>query len=316
LGGVVHAAMGLHEALFEQMSIDEWQKAIQPKWRGTWNLHRALERLNYDVDFFLLTSSLSGSTGTATESNYCAANSFLDAFARWDRAQGKKKTVSVGLGMISGVGYLHENPEVEALLLRKGIQPLNEAEFLQVIDLAITGLQTAEGSDWDDHSSAHILTGLEPVGFRRLMASGYDVSFSSSNDPRLALLAHSLEAEQDRSKMNHGPSNTDLAQTRVAEWFKVLPAQMKEALSTEAEAESLHSAVLGRIRNRFSSLTLTPAKQIDDGMPLSRFGMDSMIASELRTWLWNTFRVDMPFLDLLGSQNTLRSIASTVSDRL
>ena len=46
--------------------------------------------------------------------------------------------------MISEVGSLHENPEIEALLLRKGIQPLNEEGFLQVLDLALCE-QPSEG---------------------------------------------------------------------------------------------------------------------------------------------------------------------------
>lgn len=150
MGGVIQAAMGLHEAIFSNSrwlslflpffvpssvydllnSIDSvshtaWHKAVGPKWSGSWNLHKELVG-KLHVDFFLVMSSVSGSVGTATESNYCAANSFLDAFARWQRQQGVP-SVSVGLGMISDVGYLHENPGIEALLLRKGIQPLNEA---------------------------------------------------------------------------------------------------------------------------------------------------------------------------------------------
>ncbi|XP_044717410.1 KR domain-containing protein [Hirsutella rhossiliensis] len=89
IGGVVQAAMGLRKALFTSMSNDAWHTGIRPKWQGTWNLHDALEGHDEALDFFLMTSSLSGSCGTATESNYCAANGFLDAFTRWRRGQGK-----------------------------------------------------------------------------------------------------------------------------------------------------------------------------------------------------------------------------------
>jgi NAD(P)-dependent dehydrogenase (short-subunit alcohol dehydrogenase family) len=138
IGGVVQAAMGLREALFTQMSNEAWHTGIDPKWKGTWNIHHALQGHEDALDFFLLTSSVSGSVSTATEANYCAANCFLDGFARWRRAQGKP-AVSVGLGMISEVGYLHENPDIEALLLRNGIAPLNEEEFLQVVEFALAG---------------------------------------------------------------------------------------------------------------------------------------------------------------------------------
>lgn len=85
IGGVVQAAMGLREALFSVMDHQAWQTAVQPKWAGTWNLHKGLEGHDKALDFFLLMSSMSGSVGTATESNYCAANGFLDAFASWRR---------------------------------------------------------------------------------------------------------------------------------------------------------------------------------------------------------------------------------------
>ncbi|KAK7707671.1 putative secondary metabolism biosynthetic enzyme [Diaporthe eres] len=276
----------------------------------------AIEGYDNDLDFFLLTSSLSGSVGTATESNYCAANGFLDAFARWRRTQGKP-AVSVGLGMISEVGYLHEHPEVEALLLRKGIQPLNEAEFLQVIDLALTGTGKDATSIYDDTlASGHILTGLEPLGFRQLINNGYDINFSSSQDPRLAILAAAFAAEQDaeqersaKAKEKRGGLET------AAQWLHIVPTHAVRLLESETDADSLQAAILRLITKRFSNLILTPVDQIDDGKSLARFGVDSMIASELRTWLWTAFKVDVPFLDILNPEKTLSSLAEFVETR-
>ncbi|KAF6518002.1 hypothetical protein HZS61_002080 [Fusarium oxysporum f. sp. conglutinans] len=125
VGGVVQAAMGLAESLFTSMTNEAWHTGIDLKWQGTWNLHNALQfhvdkDQENEPDSFLPTSSISETVGTATESNYCSANGFLDAFARWRRSRGQA-CVSVGLGMISEVGNLHKNPEIEILLLRKGI---------------------------------------------------------------------------------------------------------------------------------------------------------------------------------------------------
>ncbi|KAL2194014.1 KR domain-containing protein, partial [Corynascus similis CBS 632.67] len=114
VGGVVQAAMGLHTS----MPNEWWHTGIDPKLIGSWNLYNALQGRTADLDFFLMTSSVSGSVGTATEGNYCAANYFLDVFARFLRNKGLPG-LSIGLGMISEVGYLHENPEIEALLSAK-----------------------------------------------------------------------------------------------------------------------------------------------------------------------------------------------------
>ena len=313
IGGVVQAAMGLHEALFTRMPNKAWHTGIQPKWAGTWNLHHALAGHDDALDFFLLTSSVSGSIGTATESNYCSANGFLDAFAHWRRSQGKP-AVSVGLGMISEVGYLHENPEIEALLLRKGIQPLDEQEFLQVVDLALLSEATHDPAD------AHLLTGLEPAGVRELQARGFDVtSHGVLKDARTAILAASLKAEQearDASQKTAAAGGAGVQVATAAPWFREVPASMSGVLAPEADADSLQAAVLRLIKKRFSNLILVPLDQIDDRRPLPQFGVDSMIASEFRTWFWTVFSVDLPFLDIMSPQKSLSTLAEFVETKL
>jgi hypothetical protein len=318
IGGVIQAAMGLQEALFTSMTSKAWQTAIQPKWAGTWNLHNALEKET--LDFFLLTSSMSGSIGTATESNYCAANAFLDAFARWRRAQGKP-AISIGLGMISEVGYLHENSEIEALLLRRGIHPLNEDEFLQVIDMSLGGTSTTDNVDiyHECHSSeeSHILTGLEPLGFRKLMAQGFDVSLEVTQDPRASILSAAVAAEMEARNAVGQIHAADLSRLAdLAPWLKEVPANIFSAFASEVDAVSLQDAVLRLTKKRFSNLILMPSDQIDGHKPISQFGVDSMIASEFRTWFWGTFKADMPILNILSPQNDLNSLAEIVVAKL
>lgn len=311
IGGIIQAAMGLQEALFSRMSNEAWHTAIQPKWRGTWNLHNALDGHEDELDFFILMSSVSGSVATATESNYCAANGFLDAWARWRRTQGKK-AVSVGLGMISGVGYLHENPDIEALLLRKGIQPLNEDEFLQVLDLALSG----EGGDYEatipNPGLAHLLTGLELQALRKMWENGWDVASGNMADPRSAVLSASLFSELDR----RDASNDDTKFTNGPTWLTGMVPAMAKVLASEPEASTVIDAILRVTRKRFASLILMPLDQIDNTQVLANFGVDSMIAAEFRTWVWNTFKVDIPFLDLLSNQKTLLTVAETIDEKL
>ncbi|KAI1377698.1 polyketide synthase-like protein [Hypoxylon crocopeplum] len=316
IGGVVQAAMGLREGLFTRMTNDAWHIGIQPKWKGTWNLHHALKGYDDALDFFLMTSSVSGSVGTATESNYCAANGFLDAFAHWRRAQGKP-AVSVGLGMISEVGYLHENPDIGALLLRKGVQPLNEEEFLQVLDFSLAG----PGGETNFNlgvpmaaEAAHILTGLEPFGIRKLMEKGFDVSTGTMEDPRTGFLSASLLAEQDAQNKDQG---ADLSQfATAAEWVKVVPASERAIFASEAHAPSMQDAILGLTKKRFSGLILMPLDQVDEHRPLPSFGVDSMLAAEFRTWFWNTFKVDIPFINIVSPQKTLWHLAEYVEEKL
>nr|APX43998.1 polyketide synthase [Pestalotiopsis microspora] len=312
LGGVVQASMGLQESLFSGMTSGAWQAAIQPKVQGTWNLHTAVE--GHDLDFFLLFSSVSGSVGTATESNYCAANAFLDSFTRWRRASGRP-AASIGLGNIAEVGYLHENPEIEALLLRRGIQSLTEKEFLHVVDFALggAGCQLIQ-SQYDPHISSHILTGLESVRVQELSEQGFEVTHNVIDDPRASVLAAGFKLHK-RGPESNKPNVVEDDKLEVA-WLNAIPAEVKKTFKSVADAPSLASAVLRLVEKRFSNLMLLPGDRIDADQPLAMYGVDSMIASEFRSWFWGSFRVDVPFLHLLGSGKSLKVLSNFIQTKL
>jgi KR domain len=53
------------------MNIDGWRKAVDPKLKGSLNLHEVFSR-GCDLDFFILTSSISATLGSAGQANYAA----------------------------------------------------------------------------------------------------------------------------------------------------------------------------------------------------------------------------------------------------
>ncbi|KAK7745564.1 Type I Iterative PKS [Cytospora paraplurivora] len=300
IGGVVQAAMGLNEAIFTDMSNHYWHTGIDPKVHGTWNLYHALradatgQYQSSELDFFLMTSSVSGSVGTATEANYCAGNHFLDLFARYLRSQGLPG-VSVGLGMISEVGYLHDNPEIEALLLRKGIQPIDADEMVQILDLALYNCAAAKlgiHHAHDDLAAAHLLTGMEASGMKELRKKGFAGNHPALEDPRAGLLASALGGDDDG---NH-----------VAGQDGSLPAEVVKAMETEEQ--TLEEAVLDHVRRRFANLILMKYDAVDVKKPLAEYGMDSMIGAEFRTWLYQSLKAEVLLSVLLGRTCTLETL--------
>jgi hypothetical protein len=283
------------------MPRDYWLAGLRPKVVGSWNLYNALSGREQDLDFFLMTSSVSGSVGTATESNYCSANYFLDVFARYCRSVGIP-AVSVGLGMISEVGYLHENPEIEALLLRKGIQAINEDEMLQIIDIALsTTTTTPTGADntYDEFALGHVLTGLEPLGLKALRAKGFEGSSPVLGDPRAFLLSAAL----DGSSAGTGASSSTNG----------LAAEVTEAIEA---GSSVEEAVLKTVSQKFSSLVLIPKDKLDATKPISSVGVDSMLAAEFRAWIFQAFKVDVPYLTLLSPAATLTMLSEMVTQKI
>ncbi|EAA36364.1 ketoacyl-synt-domain-containing protein [Neurospora crassa] len=296
IGGVIQAAMGLDEALFTTMPRDYWLTGLKPKIVGSWNLHNAIRGRDSELDFFLMTSSISGSVGTATESNYCSANYFLDVFARHRHSLGLPAT-SIGLGMISEVGYLHENPEIEAMLLRKGIQAINEDEMLQIIDASLATPTAVPGS-YDELARAHVLTGLEPLGLKELRAKGFEGTSPVLGDPRASLLSAALD------------ESTDAASSNAASG---MPAEVAEAIATGASVED---AVLKMISKKFSNLVLIPEDKLNLTKPISEVGVDSMLAAEFRAWIFQAFKVDVPYLTLLSAAATLTLLSELITKKM
>ncbi|THC93098.1 hypothetical protein EYZ11_007410 [Aspergillus tanneri] len=295
LGGIILAAMGLDASLWTTMSSDSWHSAVRPKVMGAWNLHNAVKNKETELEFFLMTSSISGILGAATESNYCAANCFLDSFARYRRSLGLPAT-SIALGMVSEIGYLHENPDVERLLLHKGIQPISEVELLQIVDIALSHVGSAFDC-CDPYMSSHIITGLEPFTFRKLRANGFTVNSLTAQDPRASLIEAAFDWKE-------GPSN------KVAG----LRSGSVASLWNNCGKKPINEAIVDLIKSRLSGLLLQPVEQIDESLPLARFGLDSMLGSELRTWVYETFEVDISYFSLLSNTMTLNKLGKKLQE--
>jgi acyl transferase domain-containing protein/7-keto-8-aminopelargonate synthetase-like enzyme/acyl carrier protein len=101
LRGVIHAAGVLREALVRNQSAQTYTAAIASKARGAWELHRQTSGI--PLDFFVCFSSMASLAGSPGQTNYCAANAFLDALANLRRAQGLP-AISIGWGPWAEVG--------------------------------------------------------------------------------------------------------------------------------------------------------------------------------------------------------------------
>jgi acyl transferase domain-containing protein len=96
LHGVIHAAGMLAQGLTLLKDLDMVEKVLAAKIEGTIILHQALADI--DLDFLVLISSMSSATGGGPgQIDYCAANAFLDSFAR-RYADHHGITISTGWG--------------------------------------------------------------------------------------------------------------------------------------------------------------------------------------------------------------------------
>jgi pimeloyl-ACP methyl ester carboxylesterase/acyl carrier protein len=86
LRGVIHCAGVLDDGVVLHQDESRLTRVLAAKAGGAWELHA--QTAACDLQFFILCSSAAGLFGSPGQSNYAAANVFLDSLANWRRAAG------------------------------------------------------------------------------------------------------------------------------------------------------------------------------------------------------------------------------------
>lgn len=99
--GVLHAAGVIEDATLPNITDELIERNWAPKVYGAWNLHTAAA--DQPLDWFCSFSSAAALVGSPGQGAYAAANSWLDAFTRWRRAEGLPAT-AIAWGAWSQIG--------------------------------------------------------------------------------------------------------------------------------------------------------------------------------------------------------------------
>lgn len=87
IDGIIHTAGVKGEGFLFKKDWSNFEAVLSPKIYGTWVLNQLT--LSEDLDFFVMCSSYASVFGAPGQSDYSAANAFLDSFAFFRRSLGK-----------------------------------------------------------------------------------------------------------------------------------------------------------------------------------------------------------------------------------
>ncbi|GEM_PF-2228885 len=140
IDGILHAAGVLHDGALLKKSFSAFQQVLAPKIQGALNLDEATRA--EALDFFVLFSSLVSVTGNRGQTDYAAANRFLDGFAAWRESQrraGRRtgRTLSVNWPLWANGGM--RMPPALAARMRQatGMAPLEDAAGLAAFETVL-----------------------------------------------------------------------------------------------------------------------------------------------------------------------------------
>lgn len=221
-------------------------------------------------------ASLAGIHGASSQSNYAAANSFLDAFARFRHSQGER-CISLDLGILENIGYIAERIDVSKTLAMTYTDHkyLSESELHFMLKYACSP-HLSIASPWE----TQLIGALTTPAFVKRGGIIEDHGWM-----RMPMFCHLYRMEHDvRSNTTSVQADSASAQLRAAKSLKEAAAVITELLA-----------------KRLARSLAVPVEDIDTHRPPHAFGVDSLVAVELLHWFSTEIRSEIPVVQILGS---------------
>ena len=274
LAGIFHTAGLLDDGLLLQQDWSRFEKVMAPKVLGALHLHQVTR--DSDLDFFVCFSSAAALIGSPGQSNYAAANAFMDSLMTYRQSLGLQG-VSINWGPWDGTGMAARLGKVEKNRMQSmGIYELSKYDAFDAIPKILES-QEAQAAVMTVNWKQFGMT--LPLRAKSKFYSSFIKPESTSNThvsykPQLIPLL--VRASEDERK------------------------QILETFLLERTAQ-----ILG-----FSS-----SREIKPQQKLFDIGIDSLMAIELKSHLNNELKIDLS-ITFLFDYPTIEQIAQHLHDEV
>jgi acyl carrier protein len=240
------------------------------------------------MDFFIILASASGLAGVRGQTNYNAGNVYEDAFARYRVSLGEK-TVSLDLGAMLDDGILAENPHLLKRVLAYGVlSPISRQNFFGMLDIYCNPAMSLPSP-----TECQIAIGVGVAG---------DDSLEGANigqEPMFQDLAMEHSKVAAAGSLRNGNSPND-------------QAKFAGSTSFDQAIEIVVEAVVQKLGR--SLVSMQDVASIDRNEQLQMYGVDSLLAIELRNWIVKEFKADIAVFETQGA-STLGTLSTLVARR-
>ncbi|OBR04132.1 Polyketide synthase [Colletotrichum higginsianum IMI 349063] len=290
VAGVLQLSLVLKDNSTAEMTWEEWDGVVNPRVRGTWNVHQALLDAQVPLDFFVIFGSGGGHTGYYGQANYSASNTYLDAFVEYRHHLGLPASI-IDLGVVGDVGYLLERDDLYENFKNGGFFFLKEQD---VLDSAAIAVANSSGGPY----SSFCLGGLSEkplsdptnrVNWKR------DVRFAQSH----YFLKSKTETVGEAKESDEAETFISLARSD--------PATLRDGATVMGLARFI-SATL-------SHLMLRPVEDFPLTESLTSIGLDSIISIELVDWIHQQFHIGLTSMEVTQC-TSLMHLAEKITEEL
>ncbi|KAF2713472.1 ketoacyl-synt-domain-containing protein [Pleomassaria siparia CBS 279.74] len=277
--GIIQSTLMLQDRTLDSMTLHDFEVPLDTKMKGTLNLEQAFETAQ--LDFFIMLSSAANIVGTSGQANYNAGNSVQDALAHMSKSK-KCHYLTFNLGMVQGTGHIEDHDTRNNWLYRAGLKMIQQSSLDRMLEYILSPTARVD-------RLPQIVAGFDPQSLAR--------AESANGTIRSPLFAHVLE-----------PIVVEQKQETITK-----KKTFKEILETDGPEAALAFTTTA-VSAKLASLTSIDADSMDLDKAIVDFGLDSLIAIELRNWIKREFKASLQSLEILNEQS-IRLLAKKIISR-
>ena len=236
--------------------------------------------LDMEMDHFVLYSSISSIYGNPGQVSYVAGNSFLENFAQYRRSRGMA-AMTINWGVLGDVGFVARSGNVGGLLYKQGWKTFTLKQSTDILEqMLLTNPVQRVATDSD----------WEMVG------NFYPHSAETSR------FGHLIKEKELSAASSSGPGDGGLNAT------------LKE-LDREEQTDILET----HLRDTFARVLGSSAEKVDPTEPITKYGLDSLMANQIRNWILSSVAVDYSMMRIMKGpslQEMTEQILEEMNDQL
>ncbi|RNJ56851.1 putative Hybrid PKS-NRPS biosynthetic cluster [Verticillium nonalfalfae] len=279
IGGVANAALVFEAGIFVNFSADNVTRQLKPKVDGSLHLDEAFASDN--LEFFLTFGSLATVCGNPGQAMYHAGNMFMSSLVEKRRRRGQAASI-LNFGLLVDVGYVArmdraDGTNIEGTLRSLLLTPLSEAELHHLVLQGI--ISGRPGS-----ASGEVIMGMPPYK---------DDGTAVARPPWVekAFFSHMIHAPISTSAASHGSPQASTSNTLH---------HLRSSLNRAGNITEITQGVRELMFKKIELMIKVPRDSIDASSPLADLGLDSLHGIDIRKWLLEDLKVNIPLLKILG----------------
>ncbi|OHE97136.1 beta-ketoacyl synthase domain-containing protein [Colletotrichum orchidophilum] len=297
VGGVAYGPLVLRDALLNNMDLATMDVVLTSKVPGAKIFHdRFCDPDKDPLDFFVMFSSAALFGGNPGQTNYTAANAYLQALGQYRRSNGLAAS-TIHIGAVMGIGYLTRNSREAEFQEKSDVDTLGEAEFLTLFAEAVVSGRRVHGIDGVHAKKAIDMSETEIGSGIPALESRHKETIKFYHDPRFG----NLKTPESRGDA------ADAGGSKMG---------VKEMLATATTMEQVRAAISESLSDKMRGvLHIPPEESVNAAAPLLDQGIDSLGAITVASWFSKQLLVDIPILRVLSGAS-INDLAAEGASRL